>query len=619
MRIAVAFHGRAVDLSEIRDVLRAHPHLALPENWPVSAAVGSLAARGRVVRLRRSTEARRRLYTLPRLTRRLPSDEATVVGVARLAIRRFVRARGAQPFTTKAMRLYAEGTCGLTMKSTDPMRWTNALGHLEDLHEVVRVGMMARFVAWADAQAWNRARPLERRRLRRAVRERESESGAPSVSARARRRDPLFLSDAHDTARVCEVARRLRNRKIRSASERKIVCTRPLTMLDLLAALRLTDADESARESFRRLIHDAVRHTTIRGGTGIRYAGRVSGESYFHVSDRDGQPFTDFLLACEAADNTLASREFLELQRVADHANATPNNSPAAKAVRRARALRFAYVLHVRREQLGYARGATQLLPQERAMATALLKRLARAAQTCEHLAGGSLEAAIASYDLSTLIPTSGEYFVLADAAHRLEKQLGVRIGSSLYTSRQVEAFELSTSARPKHASARGTSVDGTRPARLVVARLTYLFAVIRRFGGPTWRATAIAAEGVYGALCSSDVAVRAARLQSPRTFKLALIGVLSIADDAASAIAIHDILKAELLACAPDAAVLEALIFGLLRTPLAGRRTHLEKENVVLLDRARLRVKDKRVRMIATLVLRSWSEAWSDHRVLSL
>ena len=127
------------------------------------------------------------------------------------------------------------------------------------------------------------------------------------------------------------------------------------------------------------------------------------------------------------------------------------------------------------------------------------------------------------------------------------------------------------------------------------------------------WRATAIAAESEYGALCSSDVATRALALEPSRDLSIALIGVLAVADNSQSATVIADLIESQLRSRNPNSVMLESLAFAQLPTPLAGRRSALEERNATLLDQIIQDITDVRVNAMATLVRRVWQARWSE------
>lgn len=527
---------------------------------------------------------------------------------------------GGRPFTTKALRLYAEQRPSLQFPDDPKYGWTNGLQYLEKRGHLTKITTdedrpgkwvrgPERFVRWAPTEEWLALGEEERDRL---TREDWGAARAFDEDAATDPHNPGYPSQAHDLRQLVRLAQRMEAEQFTDSTAQVIVAARPVCVESVHRAAEArrdlapedTDLACALREAAR--VRKGVRVPTLWR------AGRLPGTVYFAPDESEAAAsYVEFLSNRRRANPEALFRGLRELRECMQLDIA--RLLPLPNAVAASRAFEIWSEAEKSAAQLRQAADRAELLDDEKAAVQNQLSEL-------DAVASQAHEAA-ERYDYEQEHDFDLPY-----------EQHGIDTVRAWLEIEGLAPYEMETPrlliGRFKHAvktipaSPGKLDAAGRRPVERQLDRIGFACYAGLRWGGPTLVAFSAKAQNAIG------------DLRDPSPFIAALDGnnladhapaaaALGIFDDADSRAALCDFLlrvvgqhgderPASLGAAALGAYALAPLPFG----GIAQTLTPVARD---VLNSCRQASWLGGAPAVAARVLRAWDEGWTRERLLHL
>lgn len=644
--------GSAVLLERIRSELEADAELELDSARLMTQTLGSLVSLERVRTVRPfSREVGGRLYYAltegPKFVRSVAEHH---LDKRMRAVQSLWRATGGTPFTTRAVRMYAEQRASLRIDEDPPYAWTNALHQFERNGEIVRVqSIEARWVLWALATEWTDCPPITRaNRLQRLDRrlaysllppqssagkivspsearspegtghdttERYSEDSETHVMPRGGI-DTAFVSQGQNLRTLVRHAKATAGATATDTVERGILTRRPVRVSQVRDVSRQHSLLQPGRNiDFGTALREATR---VRPGMVRAPIWRVGQVANYWLYDLERTPegdrYVQYLRALwrmrwYAGTISRSIEQRLHLLEQAWEQNIN-RSIPVGGSILKARARLLKTEVGVRMEALRGAADATELLAAETEALECLLDRAARVKNRAEQMVGDANGAgdSLFVWTPDWVIDTTRAYAEIVGVSG-LELR-SVRTISSRFSLVDTLTLDEITGIESHRQQTKGRAVTTW------FDRVAFALYAATRWGGAFTATVAHHAWNALGDLRDPAPVVSTLRSLEEANAHLGAAASLALMDTAVARTALLDYLSHALDRSAGDGTlagpVIEVAAYGLGPNPFGGLATGLSTEERKTLEILTERG-GERVAWLAARSLRVWESAPDD------
>ena len=637
----------AVFLDRVRMEIEEDPELRLYNSKILPQTLQSLVGLGRVRLVRPfAREAGGRLYyalqTGPNFVR---SEAEHPLDKRWRALLSLWRATGGVPCTTQALRRYAGARASFQIDGDPPYAWTNALHHLENNGDVVRVDSIGgRWVLWAPAAPWNSLSAMQRADKLQRLSDRFAdpagpfggrqsaliESNHPSQKPRtgstheASKRSPTampaggidsgFISHGQNLRALVGHAKVAAGEGITDPVQRSILESRPVRIAQvrkvalqhpLLQSRRGIDLGRALREA-TRLRDGMVRAPVAR-------IGRVANYWLYDLErTAEGEQYVDFLHALWRmrwyAGTT--SRSVEQRLSLLDQAweQSISRSIPVGRPILEARAQQLAREVGGRRTVLERAAGETRLLDHEAEKVQHLLHRASSIEARVERLVGKCMSAEDYSFKWTPewVVDTTHAYTEVTGVAG-FELDVARRMSSRFSLVDTVTSDQMVETA-PSRSKGRG------KPVTTWLDRVAFALYAATRWGGSYTATVAHQAWHALGDLRDPEPVIATLRAPEESPAHLGAAAALAFMDTSTSRAALQAYLRSALreVNSAITNPVAEIATFGLGINPFGGFATSLLDEEHEVLEQVAQKG-DARIAWMASRSIQVWQTAPGD------